>query len=70
LNTYGEETIVIDVDTDGGDSGSPYYEAQPFRRAYISGIHYAGVDHDSDGDFDEAKGHIMAYAEEVLDVTV
>lgn len=70
VDTNGTEWVYIDVDTDTGDSGSPYFHVTPDNYALIAGIHRGSVDIDNDGNFDETKGNIMAWAEDVLNVVV
>lgn len=71
VNTSGEpEKVDLNVDTDTGDSGGLYFHVTPDDLALIGAIHHAAIDYDNDDVFDEARGHIMAWAEEVLDVRV
>jgi hypothetical protein len=57
--------VVMDWDTDGGDSGGPYYELDS-DGAYIMGIH--AWEAGSEGH--DAKGNTMQYIERYLDVIV
>lgn len=70
VDTSGVEKLYIDVDTNSGDSGGPYFHVTTDDLALIGGIHHASVDTDNDDNFDEARGNIMAWAEETLDVRV
>lgn len=70
VKTTYPERIKFDVDTQGGDSGGPYFHVTADNLALIAGIHHASIDEDKDGTFDEARGDIMAWAEETLDVRV
>lgn len=69
VDTYNIENVILNVDTDGGDSGGPYFHVTD-GVALIGAIHSASMDYDDDGNFDEAIGNLMAWGEEVLDVRV
>ncbi|KOX92432.1 hypothetical protein AMS69_13825 [Haloarcula rubripromontorii] len=56
--------VFIDHDSDGGDSGCPYFELDD-DGAYIMGVHAWGHNDET-----QAKGNTIEFAENVLDVVV
>ncbi|WP_158055363.1 chymotrypsin family serine protease [Halorussus halophilus] len=70
VKTNSPERVKIDHNVKGGDSGGPFFHITTDNLALIAGINHASIDDDGDGTFDEARGDIMAWAEEVLDVRV
>jgi len=58
--------ITIDHDSDGGDSGGPYYRRDINGDAQIAGCHAWGVG-GQDGD---AKGNVMQYLETDFNITI
>lgn len=68
-HSSGHERVNLDVYTDSGDSGGPYY-ARNEDRAYIAGIHNGSSYDRETGERLHAYGQTMEDVEDKLDVTV
>lgn len=64
------ETVTLECDRDGGDSGGPYFDVNSYGNAYAVGIHAWGADYDGDGTFDDSKGNTMEYVNNYFNLSL